>query len=171
MRDLDGFPSGSHPWFQIWCWRLAEVVSIPENPLPAVEIGQSDVFQLDLAGPGLGQTESDAPSLRGLASFQLKLAFTGLQVSTGGENVVVRWFEDSMLPLYLQRAVSVEGPWQVLSNAVPPFVERIGSESPIFFRIVAIADRLQANRVAEGIDPSAPTPPDMRVRIRRFRSD
>ena len=28
-----------------------------------------------------------------------------------------------------------------------------------------------AHRVAEGIDPSAPTPPDMRVRIRRFRSD
>jgi hypothetical protein len=142
VRVVPGMEPGSHPWFQIRCWRA--LGWDPWGNPPLLEIGESDVFQLDPTGPGLGETADDAPALIGLASFQLRLAVT-LSLSLEAENVVVRWEYDPRLALYLERATSLDDSWQVLSDAVSPHVESVGSGLPAFFRVVAPGAGLQAN--------------------------
>ena len=140
VRVLDGLPPGSHPWFQIRCWRLAGEVWIPENPPPYVEIGESEVFQFDLAGPGLGETVDDAPVLAGMTPFQLHQTFT-LAVGMESDHVVLRWEAIaggwwSLPPLDLERATSLNGPWTVQTNAVSPYSEPVSGKGPAYFRIV-----------------------------------
>jgi hypothetical protein len=137
IRILDGIEPGAHPWFQVRCWRSMADIWLPHGIPPFLEIGESDVFQL--AGPGLGASEEDASELLGLASFQLRLAVT-LSVRMEGENIVVQWEAHPQLPIYLERAVSTGGPWQVVTGAVSPHVEPLASGSPVFFRIVALTN-------------------------------
>ncbi len=76
-----------------------------------------------------------------------------LSVEVRGGSVVVRWVlsgGEVELALYLERATDLDGSWQVLSNAVSPYVEPMGSESSAFFRIVAQADPPQANQASGG---------------------
>jgi hypothetical protein len=149
---LPGMAPGSHPWFQVICWRTGPGVWPPFDPPPILEVGMSEVFQLDPAGPGLGETGEDAPDLRGLTPFQLRLAVT-LSVALEEGNVVVRWEADPRLPLCLERATSVAGTWAVLSNAVSPYAEPTGSGSPVYFRVVALGEGLQANQAVEATQP------------------
>jgi hypothetical protein len=152
VRVIPGMETGSHPWFEVRCWRLGAEVWIPEDPPPYLEFGTSEVFQLDPAGPGLGQTADDAPVLSGLSSFGLGVAVR-LWMGTEAGNVVIQWLEDPLLPQYLQRTTSMGDSWQVLSNAVSPHVESVSSGSPVFFRIVAQTDPPQANQAVEATQP------------------
>jgi hypothetical protein len=149
---LPGLAPGSHPWFEVRCWRLMPglITYPPQRAL--LEIGESALFQLDLAGPGLGEAADDAPVLIGMAPFQLRQAFS-LSVGMEPGNVVVQWEAISRPPppLYLERATSLNGPWQVLTNAVSPYLEPVGGDA--YFRIVVLSPWLQANQAVEATQP------------------
>jgi len=148
---VPGMEPGTHPWIVVQCRRSLGWWD-PWGQPAALEIGASEVFQLDPAGPGLGETAEDAPALHGMASFQLRLAVT-LSMAVEAGTVAVRWDHDPRLPLYLERATSVAGSWQVLSNAVSPYVEPAGSRSPAYFRVMALGEGLQANQAVEATQP------------------
>jgi hypothetical protein len=136
---LAGMAPGSHPWIQVRCWHEVSGIVIYPPRYTWLEIGDSAIFQLDTAGPGLGETAEDAPVLLGMTPFQLDQTFT-LSVRVEGSDVVVRWDEItwgsySPPPLSLERATSLSGTWKVLTNAVSPYLEPVGEKGSAYFRI------------------------------------
>lgn len=102
----------------------------------------------------------------GAATEQIR-AFATELIKISSEQV------DRAVPVLLLRAVGDEGSLQLL-DSLPEFTEHWASTIPATRR--AIRNRLKKKKGqsgrGDGIAPvTPPTPPDMRVRIRRFQSD
>jgi hypothetical protein len=72
--SLPGYPPGSHPWFMVRVLGYADFcITTWQIPPELVEYGRSGPYQLNPAGPGLGDgtSESPAPPLDGMQSFRL----------------------------------------------------------------------------------------------------
>jgi hypothetical protein len=143
-----GFPPGSHPWLMVrvvyyvdFCFTTWQV------PGEMVEIGFSRPFQLDPAGPGLGDgtPASPAPLLDGLQPFRLESSKNDSAPWFGtpmvvGTNVVLYWggARTVLRESFLERSSRPDGPWLVVTNARSPHMEPYDSVAASFFRAVTV---------------------------------